>query len=304
MALSPVLLVNPTSGNGKGEQLLKAFAPFCHAEAISFPRLSEQLADLPPTNTIVVAGGDGTVSSILSHPCLPQNPIKAVFPLGTANDLGRELGLSHLVVPPDIPKFLEKVEQWQTAQLAIWQIVYNGQKRSFCNYCSIGFEGDVVRSFSEWRRSTKTPPSRWKNRIQYALTALTSSRAKKEWELTSPDSTSPIRLMGHTVVISNISKYLGFARLNVQGKYSDTKLEVTSIKGITKYLSLIGQNILGIRLTAPPIECKEGCTLRWGAEERHIQVDGEYLGSCSSGEVTINLQGFVRVSGPSVRGGE
>jgi diacylglycerol kinase family enzyme len=301
MALSPVLLVNPTSGNGKGEKLLESFAPFCHAEAISFPRLSEQLATLPPTNTIVVAGGDGTVSSILSHPSLPQNPTKAVFPLGTANDLGRELGLSNLTVPTNVPRFLEEVEKWPTTSLAIWEIHFNGRKHSFCNYCSIGFEGDVVRSFSEWRKHAQGQPSRWRNRIQYALTALRSARSTKEWELTCPNSPSPTRLSGHTIIISNISKYLGFARLNIEGKYSDTTLETTPIKGVSKYLGLIGQNLIGIRLTEPPIECKEGCTLRWNAEGRHIQVDGEYLGACTSGEVNIRLQGFVRVGGPTVK---
>jgi diacylglycerol kinase family enzyme len=301
MALPPVLLVNPNSGNGRGAKLLESFAPFCHAEAISFPRLSEQLATLPPTNTIVVAGGDGTVSSILSHPSLPQNPTKAVFPLGTANDLGRELGLANLAVPRNIPRFLEEVERWPTTSLAIWKILFNGREHSFCNYCSIGFEGEVVGGFSQWRKEAQGQPSRWRNRIQYALTALKTARSVKEWELTTPQATSPIRLSGHTVIISNISKYLGFARLNVQGKYSDTTLEVTSIGGITKYLGLIGQNLFGIQLSAPPIECEEGCTLRWNAETRHIQVDGEYLGTCSSGEVNIQFQGFVRVGGPIAR---
>lgn len=301
MALPPVLLVNPTSGNGKGAKLLERFAPFCHAEAISFPRLSEQLSALPQTNTILVAGGDGTVSSILSHPSLPQNPTKAVFPLGTANDLGRELGLANLAVPGNVPRFLEEVAHWPTTSLAIWQISFNGREHSFCNYCSIGFEGDVVRGFSEWRKQSQEHPSRMRNRIQYALTALKATRATKEWELTVPNIHTPKVLLGHTVIVSNISKYLGFARLNIEGRYSDTSLEATCIKGITKYLGLIGQNFLGVRLTSPPIECREGCTLRWSGEERHIQVDGEYLGSCTSGEIHFRFKGFVRVGGPTVK---
>jgi diacylglycerol kinase family enzyme len=302
MALSPVLLVNPAAGNGKGQQVLRLFSPFCHTESIAFPKLSEQLEGLPETDVIIVAGGDGTVSSILSHPSLPQNPTKTVLPLGTANDLGRELGLSGLEIPKNIPRFLDSIPTWPSTSLAVWQLTIDGKHHRFCNYCSLGFEGEVVHTFTEWRRKHSGRPSRWQNRLQYAWSALASSRRSHSWSLEHSPNEEPTPLRGHTLIFSNISSYLGFASLATGNRYSDKKLEVTSITGVTKYLRLIGQGLFNLKLLPAPAQISENCVLKWRHGDVRIQADGEYIGVATAGELKIQLLGFVKVSGPKVSG--
>lgn len=95
-----LLIVNPKSRNGQAEeleeviQLLRASGfeiQVCISESES--QMVAQIANYQHDEGIViVAGGDGTISSAL-QPVYTHQRTLAILPLGTANDLARSLGV-------------------------------------------------------------------------------------------------------------------------------------------------------------------------------------------------------------------
>jgi diacylglycerol kinase (ATP) len=104
---TPVLVfANPKSGNGEGEIVLKQFRRTLNPiQVIDLSRMSPDIglrwcrlmadSQVAAKVRVIVAGGDGSVSWILSaieRLQLSPPPTVAVLPLGTGNDLSRVLG--------------------------------------------------------------------------------------------------------------------------------------------------------------------------------------------------------------------
>jgi YegS/Rv2252/BmrU family lipid kinase len=87
---------------------------------------------------IVAAGGDGTVNEIVGG-LGEEAPVIAVLPLGTANVLAAELGLT-----ADAERFADAVAAGRT--VTAWPAEVNG--RSFMLMAGIGFDAEVVAAVS------------------------------------------------------------------------------------------------------------------------------------------------------------
>lgn len=88
---------------------------------------------------VIVAGGDGTVVSVLN--AVPDLPL-AILPLGNENLLARELGFDGSVVP-----LVKAIERHHLRTLDVARL---GEKR-FALMVSAGFDGETAHRLAQWR---------------------------------------------------------------------------------------------------------------------------------------------------------
>jgi diacylglycerol kinase family enzyme len=92
---------------------------------------------------LVVAGGDGTLNEVLNGLSNPSQVPIAVFPLGTANVMAKELGLTD-----DPEAFVALLEQGAVRRLDMGRI---GERR-FLLFVSVGLEAAVTKEVSRSSR--------------------------------------------------------------------------------------------------------------------------------------------------------
>lgn len=152
------LLVNPTSGGGRGRSLATvAYERFIAAgfEVVDFSAESAAQAEVSARNeaqsgkidALVVAGGDGTVHLGVNI-CADSNIPLAIIAIGTGNDIARSIGLPVLDEEQAIasiidgfakPKSIDLVEA-KTAEGRFW----------FAGTASAGFDALVNARANRW----------------------------------------------------------------------------------------------------------------------------------------------------------
>src|SRR5262245_57555513 len=122
-------IINPTSGNRKGLTLANALkkSTFFTESGLkiletSHPSLHNEIEGLKrESEVIIIAGGDGTVSSLL--PYFSDTSIRVgIIPLGTGNDLAREAGVMGRFLLADISNSLRCMVQANTIPLTLWRL--------------------------------------------------------------------------------------------------------------------------------------------------------------------------------------
>ncbi len=143
MTRNPTILLIHNAAAGRGRRGRVAAVVGCLEQrgfrvtvrATERPGHAQQIAaEAAGLDLIIAAGGDGTVNEIVEG--LGANaPSLAVLPLGTANVLAAELGLTD-----DPERFADAVAAGRT--VAAWPGEVNG--RSFMLMASVGFDAEVV----------------------------------------------------------------------------------------------------------------------------------------------------------------
>jgi len=176
---SPLIVVgNKKSGNSDGANILAAFRRHLNPSQVielGEGRMEEavewcQLAGPTVRCTVLVCGGDGTVGWFLNTaerllpPSAPQ-PVVAIFPLGTGNDLARTLGYgSGADASEDIAAYLARLDECGTVMaLDRWKVDVLPKRHlrirlpktsiSMNNYLSIGVDALVTHNFHKARES-------------------------------------------------------------------------------------------------------------------------------------------------------
>jgi diacylglycerol kinase family enzyme len=177
-------LVNKASGGCLGEELIKKLAKIGDNELfditvlpLDFKNIKNQILQASNFDRLLIAGGDGTVSFVLSHLQGSGIPV-GILPLGTGNDLAKEIGVSAFFDLNDLKRILTYYLTSQTKKLTIWKFQYGERfelERNFVNYLSIGFEPGVVEIFSKIRNNQYYFLSRFGpvgNRLAYVIASL------------------------------------------------------------------------------------------------------------------------------------
>ncbi|XP_019758983.1 diacylglycerol kinase epsilon isoform X2 [Dendroctonus ponderosae] len=172
---SPLVVVaNKKSGNSDGALVLSEFRKYLNpAQVIDLtnrkPPAALQWCVLlaPKVVRVLVAGGDGTISWVLTSSYkldLDPEPPLAIIPLGTGNDLSRVLGWGKENSPElDMQKILLNIRDATLSQLDRWQIEVISTRhlgiripnKTFYmyNYMSVGVDAQVALSFHNTRDS-------------------------------------------------------------------------------------------------------------------------------------------------------
>ncbi len=303
-------LINPLSGGKRGRDLIVSLQQLKRngdlegeIAEIDYQQLDRQLEYAKEFDALLVGGGDGTVSRILSL-CKDQDIIIGILPLGTGNDLAKELGVykSFSLTAPE--KLINYYKSGRTKEITLWKLEYGDAYESFttfCNYLSFGLDGVVVKEFSQWRDQFEEIPQRIeiiRNRLFYLLSSLRHGFYSfslhgvkircEEKELSSfPSSVK-------TLMFSNISSCLGLGISNPRSSPFDEELEAIVNTSLLNYLTILSSYHLPF---FRPVEIGTGQVweLLNMPKTLPLQIDGESHEEIQSTKYRIQQAGKVQV---------
>lgn len=279
----PLYLVNPKSGSGRGAVLRQEIR-----NLVAEGKLQGVVADITSMDQsglmrsiqgidrIIIAGGDGTVSSVLGK-CEKLQSYIGIIPIGTANDLAREIGLVKAFKKLSLLDYLLALENAEVVPLTVWEAVDDTQRRlvTFTNYFSLGFDAAVITKFAEARQVTGTGKlAVAANRITYVDLAWRSRDVTlgNRVNVFSRDvnvADVPCR----SIMFSNIRSCMGIATSSRTSNLSDDKIECIQIRSLATYAAMIAGRFVP---TLAPTGVSAG---HWGVRGDlsgvSLQADGE-----------------------------
>lgn len=292
-SINQVWLINPRSGNGQGAKLLHSLAgvPGVTAAPIDFQALGSQLAAIPLDALTVVAGGDGTFSAVLGQSEIGSRRVLC-FPIGTANDLAREMGVSEFIRGRTTHQLPTLIASLPICPFAVWSVSADGKEYPCANYVSIGYEGAVVRDFSRWRAKTRFS-GKLINRLAYTLFGLKSLTYTVSGLSLRCDNLPPIPCPPTTgLIITNIQSHLGLGISNGESSPKDQQIECVSLPTVFGFLSMM---MASSGFWRPPRTCARGTTIEINQipEGTPLQIDGEAYPSVVGGKIRVTFRHFV-----------
>lgn len=302
-----LVLINPLSGNREGRVVYEALtrgAPdslFTVAE-IDFANLGRQLTDTMPWDRLVIAGGDGTISAVLTHEALPSLPV-GIIPLGTANDIARECGLLPLWRKLSPYDYVVRLCELPSSPFSTWNLATSDRVIPFAAYCSFGFEGLVVRDFAAWRaRSAATPErvtyrslGRLRNRLAYTAASVQNLGYRlSPLHLSNDRGDTKESLSGMSLLITNVRTYMGLGYNTTTSSPEDTTIECSVARSVLDYVCIMGAG-LGVTSPLAPIIRGSSVLISGLAPNTALQVDGEFVQPLQAGDCRIELRRTIQV---------
>lgn len=296
--------INLKSGDGRGQEIADQLLQFeregrlqpCIKYSSTTPS-QEDLLELLQNDRIIIIGGDGTLSRFVAevinsnHVDLINRPPFGfcVIPIGTGNDLARELGVLDLYRILPLFEVLKSFKEAKTVPFDVFQLIRGNHVRKpelFLNYLSIGFDGEVVQAFDKNRYNPGFLKSLGKlgNRARYAVESLKRSNYSLNLENIkiigdSISQTIPSRCK--SIWISNIRAVMGIGLINKIGNISDGKIECTITKSTFDYVKMIVSNFSQLA-AASPIGSFENIRIEGLDPNLSFQLDGEASGKIAS----------------------
>lgn len=200
---NPYLLFNPASGSYSpriAERILAALRtagidarpllPGSEAEAVASVRSICLEAHRP---LIIAAGGDGTINTVING-MVEQRGTLGVIPLGTANVLARELGIT------TIPDAVARIAAGGCRPFSVGKVTCSGRSRLFLLMAGIGIDGAIVAGVRAVEKGRL-------GKVAYLLSAV---RQLAAWDRTGITVSSGGRSETcHSVIIANAAHYGG-----------------------------------------------------------------------------------------------
>jgi len=239
------VIANPIAGSGRGEAKAGALAAELERAGLSVELLltgargdAERFAAQSQADALVSVGGDGTLSEVLRGHREPERPV-GILPLGTANVLALDLGLS-----ADPRKAAQMIAAGHTLGLDTARV--NGRLAFLV--AGVGFDGEVVRQVEARRRGPIT-------KFSYVRAGLATLRRYREPRLSV--EIDGVRVSGSFgwVLVSNVVHYGGVFHLAGDRVLDDGLWEVYLFERATlRHLAWIGVRGLLGRLHARGIQ--------------------------------------------------
>ncbi len=264
------LLVNPTSGKGRGGRLLEPVADRLRASGLdvdvvtgrdadeAFDRVRDRVA--AGVDGVVAVGGDGLVNIALQVVAGTDVPL-GVVPAGTGNDIARALGLSldDPVAAGDL------VVRGATRAVDLGRA--NG--RWFAGVLGSGFDSMVNE-----RANRMSWPS---GRSRYNLAILAELRTFRPvpYELVLGGETWTTEAM--LVAVGNGSSYGGGMRVCPDARLDDGLLDITVLGPISKpeFLRVFPRVYKGTHVDHPAVSVRRARSVSLHADGVTAYADGE-----------------------------
>lgn len=302
-------LINTRSGGGAGDRILNDILTLIDRKVIegaAYPLSHElPLEDILRRDTfdrVVVGGGDGSVSWVVTRLVGAETPV-GVLPIGTSNDLGREFGLVEQYSTVSLRSYLDILADAEIKPLTVWQVSYGrdfGQSVRFCNYLSIGIDGQIIRSVEKVRRrlGRSRVSSVFLTRFLYGALGLWNVfySGYRQGKLIG-DGEVLVDLAGQktvSILFCNIESVMGMGRAHPESSGLDGKIEVIHFSSPFQYLALLAKRLLP-GLTPASFAGRESWQVDGVDPNQPLQADGEYLPQVAGSKYRIERAGQVRV---------
>ncbi len=276
---------------------------------------------------ILVCGGDGTVSWIISaleKMALNRWPPIGILPLGTGNDLARIHGWGGGYNNESLLLILRQISEAYLSMLDLWELSITstskkGHQRkdvkSFINYLGVGVDAQAALQVHNLRESSpKLFFSRFFNKAWYAMAggeeAIKSSCSDLPQQiiLKADGIEIPLPPDSQGIIFLNIDSYSGGVPLWSKGlkpqkkrrRYSDGDFSFTNGTGLTRNESF--EDL--VDLESSPSSCQDGLldvvSIRGSFHLGQIRVglsNAQLLCQCREAHVTLKKKVAVQIDG-------
>ena len=281
------LIANPRSGKGRGAAaadaaaaaLSAAGADVCvhiGASAADTRRLTGAALAAHP-DAIVVVGGDGTLSEILSELAGTEVPV-ALVPAGTGNDFARALGLPRRDPAGAALLALHGVRR----RIDVGEIVADGRITPFLTVAALGFDAKV---------SDRTNLLRWpRGAARYYLAILVEvARLRPTRFRLACDGESVREAPGTLVAVGNTVSYGGGMPICPEASPDDGLLDVVHVAplGRARLLRLFPLLLRGHHLGRREVAHRRVGEITVSAPDLVVYADGERV---AEKECTIRVR--------------
>jgi diacylglycerol kinase family enzyme len=309
-------LVNPNAGGGAAARFVpvleRSVGEVCEeplVRVLGSERDVEEVCARPETARVIVVGGDGTFSGILPF-AVRSRALFGILPVGTGNDLARELGVFRAVRRRNLIRAVDVLLGGAEESLDVWELSgAASQGRLFCNYVSLGLDARVVALFEQMRRrlpAVKGLAGVLRNRVLYLVAAAREGRygLPEGVRITNGDTGRETEVPHgcRNVLFANVASYMGLGVSSRWASPFDGVLPCLTASSGAGYAAALWRRTTGSMGRQP--EQASSWSVALGDGRVPIQCDGEYLGCDWSGDLRIRRAGGVRVLvGPRIARG-
>jgi YegS/Rv2252/BmrU family lipid kinase len=276
-----VVIFNPTAGRGTAEKAVaeakERLGPAFDFRPTQRPGHAIEMArEAARTHQVVVAmGGDGTAGDV-ARGLYGTDASLGILPLGTGNDLARNLGLK-----------LELHEACATILGGVVRRIDVGliNGTPFINNCGTGFDAAVMRTMNSSIRFSKGQPA-------FVLAVLKTTPGFKPFSLTlEADDEAPVTHRAMLVSILNGAQYGGGMKAAPTAEMDDGMMDVMIVKAMAKPKLLLGlfpKVIQGQHVGHPAVEMLRVRKLKMTTlPPQPLNIDGDVKG-LTPAEITVN----------------
>ncbi|MGM0429569.1 MAG: lipid kinase [Pseudomonadota bacterium] len=265
-----LLVINPKSRNGHSEELTEAIDLLRNSGIEVDACVTESASEMASCienyrekeGVVIVAGGDGTISSALESVYKSKQTL-AILPMGTANDLARSLGIPQNVVAAAQTIVDNKRERINLAKV---------NNSYFVNVAHVGLGVDVTRELTSEMK-------KYFGVFAY-LGALTSvMKHNKSFRVTIKADGWEESVRAIHLAVGNGRYYGGGNVVDDDSTLLDGQLNLFGLKPIRWWrLLLLGTNFRNGNLQkAERVVCKKAKKISIKTSKpRRIQADGEF----------------------------
>jgi diacylglycerol kinase (ATP) len=278
------MLVNPRAGRGRGARLgprlaeLAARAGMPCLDTTSAEDLTRRAAEAASEGVerLLVAGGDGTWHHA-AHGLAGSETALAPIPVGTGNDLARELGY-----PLEPAAALAAALDGDVERIDLGRV---GQRR-FCGVAGVGFDAAVAeyaRTRVRWLRGPAV----------YAWATLATLIGYRTPRVRLDGGETEFAGEVFLVAFANTSHYGGGMRIAPHADPGDGQLDVVIVRRISKLrlLAVFPRVYRGAHLGHPAIDVRRVSALAATfAEPQLINADGEAAGRTEATPLEVGIE--------------
>lgn len=296
------VIVNPTSGGGRGWRVLGAALPPLRQTGAQVEVVVCTNGDEPASlarqavaagNRLVVAvGGDGQAAAV-AEGLIGTDATLAVLPAGSANDYARTLAMPR----GNVRAAVAAIAAGRTERVDTIRVSSSAGERLFLNVIGTGFDAAVAG------RAERIPILRGAGRYVLALIAELPRFSAATITLTVDDERHELRAM--MVALANGMSYGGGMRVAPMATLTSGRLEICVVREISKrgFLRAFPRVFQGTHIDHPQVTMLAGRQVRIDAD-RPLRLigDGEWFGELPA-TVTIVPASLEVVVGPGFRTG-
>jgi len=268
------ILTNPISGRGRGiraaERLKKRLEQAglrAHLETTKGPGDARTIAATlgREFGKLAVVGGDGTLNEVISGLTRFDLPV-ALLPLGTANLLGKALGLT------DRPDRLARVILAnKVRRLDLGQV---GERR-FVSVAGVGFDAACTRELERLRRGPIT-------KLSYVRPVARTLLRHRTTPLTVIVDGQPITENAAWVLVCNVKEYAAYFQFTPEADPTDGEFDLCILHhhGRLSHLALFIRAFLGRPGRPPAVSYPRGKRIKIVSPTDQVpfELDGDHVG--------------------------